>query len=217
MLPGIDGATASLAEAGPGWIAPLHTCGPLAPVDGEAGWLPFAAEEPACAEAPAVIAAFASLADEACAAGTDVETEAEVDAADAGCTDDPACAADAAPPKAAVVPAAAFCACTAPDAAIGGTVSVAPSLRRLGSCFMNACGLASNSARPTRARTTGSRDCVTAKAMSLRDWPGRTVMASGAAGSAAAAVSPAPTAQTDAAAPRTMTASAPRTASDGRD
>ena len=41
MLPGIDGATASLAEAGPGWIAPLHTCGPLAPVDGEAGWLPL--------------------------------------------------------------------------------------------------------------------------------------------------------------------------------
>ncbi|KGD28576.1 hypothetical protein DM47_4065 [Burkholderia mallei] len=53
---------------------------------------------------------------------------------------------------------------------------------------MNACGFASKSARPARASTPGSCDCVTATAMSLSDWPGRTVIVSGAACSADAAL-----------------------------
>ncbi|WP_425128502.1 hypothetical protein [Burkholderia gladioli] len=56
-----------------------------------------------------------------------------------------------------------------PLASSGGTVSVAPTFSRLGSCFMKACGFAANSARPARASTPGSRDWVAATAISLSD------------------------------------------------
>ncbi|AYZ64039.1 hypothetical protein EGY31_13045 [Burkholderia multivorans] len=83
---------------------------------------------------------------------------------------------------------------------------------------MNACGFASNSARPARAITPGSCDCVAAIAMSLRDWPGWTVIVSGAAAPAAgAAASLAPAAQAGATAPSARIASTPLTARDRRD
>ncbi|CAB5282187.1 hypothetical protein IST419_04770 [Burkholderia multivorans] len=85
---------------------------------------------------------------------------------------------------------------------------------------MNACGFASNSARPARASTAGSRDCVAAIAMSLRDWPGWTVTVSGAGlpdATADAGASPVPAAHVEAAAPSASTASAPQTARDRRD
>lgn len=83
---------------------------------------------------------------------------------------------------------AADAAAEAAVASSAGTINCAPIFRRLGSRFMNACGFASKSARPARASTPGSCDCVTATAMSLSDWPGRTVIVSGAACSADAAL-----------------------------
>ncbi|MEN8518163.1 hypothetical protein ABFP43_36085, partial [Burkholderia sp. RS02] len=90
-LPGAGWAAASLADDGADWIAPLHTCGPLAPAAGAAGCMfstadaPCAAEAPAEADAPAAVATLAPLTGAACTAG----------ATGADCTADPGCGADA--------------------------------------------------------------------------------------------------------------------------
>ncbi len=236
-LPGTACPAASLADDGADWIAPLHTCGPLAPAVDAAGCVlstadaPYAADAPIEAEAPLEANAPAAVAVETLAPLTGAACTAG--ATGAGCTAEPGCGADApccasaAPPdaaagaEAAAAPEAADAPAgtsAAPVASSAGTVSVAPTFRRLASRFMNACGLASNNARPARASTAGSCDCVAAFAMSFSDWPGWTVTVSGAAAPAAdAGNSPVPTAHADAATPSARIASAPRTARDKRD
>jgi hypothetical protein len=90
----------------------------------------------------------------------------------------------------------------APVASSAGTVSTAPSRKRLGSCDINAFGFASNNAFAARASVPRSCDCVAAIARSLSDCPGRTVYwlpatsgaeaASGALAAASAAAAWAP-------------------------
>ena len=208
-LPDTGGVTAPLADDGTDWIVPLHTCGPLAPATGAAGCMlstadaPWAAEAPTDADAPAAVATLAPLTGAACTAGA---TGADC-TVDPGCGADAPCCATAVPPDAAAgadaaaAPDAADAAeaaagtTAAPVASSAGTVSVAPTFRRLASRFMNACGLASNSAGGAREHP-GSRDCVAAFAMSFSDWPGWTVTVSGAAPSAAdAGSSPVPAAR----------------------
>ena len=177
---------ASLVATGAAWIEPAQTCGPLSAALAWAGAANGTDAPTACPDAmpTGVDTPDATAAEPGTLGVAKLGADAPPGVAtNAGAIDAAALAADAcAAPAAALAltagaaPAAAApdapCATAAPVASSGGTVSVAPIRSRLGSCFMKACGFASNSARPVRANTPGSRDCVTAAAMSFSDCPG---------------------------------------------
>ena len=99
----------------------------------------------------------------------DVDAEAakagEADTAEAAAEAEPATEPDAP----AIADPATGALATTPNVSSDGTFSTAPSRMRLGSCPMNAFGLASKIAFDARAKVARSCDCVSAIAMSFSD------------------------------------------------